>query len=326
MATALRTTGFFQPANIASLVAEAAPLVVSTLAITPVALSAPAGIDLAIGPLVVLVNVTVVTWAIAAGIANPVLVFGFAIVLGVAFELVQGLVITVVRLQPIIVTLSGYLVLGGLNLVILPQAGGTVPTWLMNFGSPVNLLSPAVYVLVGCFVVWALLERTAFLRNLRLVGANERAAYVSGINWVATRLGAHVVAGFFAGVAGVFLTGLLQSADPTAGGSETLMVVTALVVGGVSLSGGEGGAAGALLGALDIFLVGDLLGTFQLGEASSYANEAAYGIVLVAALLVGDLTARRLIGARAGRSGVLGTVSSRAGQGLTRGAERLVLP
>lgn len=302
VASALRTSGFFTSANLGSLIAEAAPLVMSTLAITPVALSSPAGIDLSIGPLIVLVNVTVVTWLTSDGITNPGLVFAFAIALGVAFEVAQGLVITLVRLQPVIVTLSGYLVLGGLNLVILPQAGGTVPTWLGNLGSPSSVFSPSLYLLLGCFALWWVLGRTTYLRNLRLVGGNDRASYVSGVNWAAVRLGAHVVAGFYAGIAGVFLTGLLGSADPTAGSSETLMAITALVVGGVSLSGGEGSAFGAVLGALDIFLIGFVLGTLQLGEASSYVNEAAYGVVLVGTLLIGRLAASRRWGSRRGRS------------------------
>lgn len=291
--SALRTSSFFSSANLGGLVAEAAPLVLSTLAITPIALSGPAGIDLAIGPLVVLVNVTLVQWLFQSGITEPVIVFAFAIGIACAFEVVQGLVIAFVRLQPVIVTLSGYLVLGGLNLVILPQAGGTVPTWLGDLGSPSGILSPCLYVLVGGIALWAVLARTPFLRSIRLLGGNERAAFAAGLNWVGARLGAHLIAGFYAGVAGVFLTGLLGSADPTAGSSETLMTVTALVVGGVSLSGGEGGPFGAVLGALDIFLIGFVLGTFQLGEASSYANEAAYGVVLVAALLIGRLTVVR---------------------------------
>lgn len=290
----LRVPGFFASANLGGSIGEAAPLVLSVLAITPIAMSAPAGIDLAIGPLVVFVNVTVVQWLVPNGFTNEFEVFAFAIALAVAFEVLQGLIINVVRLQPIIVTLSGYLVLGGVNLVVLPQAGGTVPPWLGDLGAPSAFLSPALYVLVGCFALWAVLSRTRFLSNLRLVGGNERAGFVAGMRLVPTRIGAHALAGVYAGVAGVFLTGLLQSADPTAGSSETLMAVTALVVGGVSLAGGRGGALGALLGALDIFLIGDVLATFQLGEGSSYATEATYGLVLVAALLLGHATDVRL--------------------------------
>jgi ribose transport system permease protein len=275
---------------------EAAPLILSVLAIMPIALSAPAAIDLSIGPLIVFVNVGIVHWLVPNDIGGPLPVFAFAILAGVAFEVLQGAVINVVRLQPVIVTLSGYLVLGGLNLIVLPQAGGTVPYWLGNLGSPTSIFSPALAVVAACFAGWSLLARTAFARNLRLVGGNERAAFVSGVRLTATRLGAHVVAGAIAGVAGVMLTGLLQSADPTAGSSQTLMAVTALVVGGVSLSGGQGRALGAFLGAVDVFLIGNVLGTLQLGEASSFVTEAAYGVILVAAIIAG-----KMIGARQGR-------------------------
>jgi ribose transport system permease protein len=288
-----RSPGLFGSQGLGTALAQAAPLILSVLAITPVAISAPAGIDLSIGPLIVLVNVGIVQWLVPRAIATPVLTFAFAIVLGVAFEVLQGVIITVVRLQPVIVTLSGYLVLGGLTLVVMPQEGGVVPTWLTSLGTPAGIASPVLYVVVGCFVIWGIVARTAFMRNLRLIGGNERAAYASGLSLVGTRICAHVVAGVFAGVAGVLLTALLQSADPTAGSAQTLSAVTALVVGGVSLSGGQGGAAGALLGAVDVFLIGNVLGTFQLGESSSFVTEVVNGAILVAALVAGRLVVAR---------------------------------
>lgn len=298
-ASAVVSPDLFSLSGLGGALGDAAPLILSVLAIMPVALSAPAAIDLSIGPLIVFVNVGIVHWLVPAGIGGPLPVFVFAILAGVAFEVLQGVVINVVRLQPVIVTLSGYLVLGGLNLIVLPQAGGTVPYWLGTLGSPTTIFAPALVVVAACFVGWTLLARTAFARNLRLVGGNERAAFVSGVRLTATRLGAHAVAGAIAGVAGVMLSGLLQSADPTAGSSQTLMAVTALVVGGVSLSGGQGRALGAFLGAVDVFLIGNVLGTFQLGEASSFVTQVAYGVILVAAIVAG-----KLVGARQGRRAV----------------------
>lgn len=294
--SAFVTPELFSLSGLGGALGEGAPLILSVLAIMPVALSAPAAIDLSIGPLIVFVNVGIVQWLVPGGIGGPLPVFAFAILAGVAFEVLQGAVINLVRLQPVIVTLSGYLVLGGLNLIVLPQAGGTVPYWLGNLGSPTSIFSPALVVVAACFAGWGLLARTAFARNLRLVGGNERAAFVSGVRLTGTRLGAHAVAGAIAGVAGVMLTGLLQSADPTAGSSQTLMAVTALVVGGVSLSGGQGRALGAFLGAVDVFLIGNVLGTFQLGEASSFVTQVAYGVILVAAIIAG-----RVVGVRQGR-------------------------
>lgn len=289
----LRSPGFFTSGQLASSVADAAPQLLSVMALTAFAVSVPAGVDLAIGPLTVLVNVTIVQWLVPNGWTSPIEVFAFAILLAVAFELLQGLVINLVRLQPIIVTLAGYLVLGGLNLVILPQAGGTAPLWLANLGSPTGILSPPLYVLIGCVMLWALISKTAFYRGVRMVGGNARAAYASGMRITATRLGAHVMVGIFAGVAGVFLTALLQSADPTAGSSETLTAVTAMVLGGASLAGGQGTAFGAILGALDIYLLSVVLGTIQFGSASSFATQAANGIILVLALGIGGYASRR---------------------------------
>lgn len=263
------------------------PLVIGVLAITPIAISAPGGIDLSIGPLIAIINVGIVQWLVPHGLDSWLLVFAFSIGFGVVYQLIQGLLIGLLRLQPVIVTLSGYLVLGGMELVILPQPGGAAPAWLANWGSATSTFSPVFFVVVGCFVAWTLFSRTAIARNIRLMGGNERTAFVSGVRLLPTRLIAHVVAGVFAGVAGVLLTAVLQSADPTGGSSQTLMIVTALLIGGTSLAGGKGRALGSLLGALDIYLIGFVLATFQLGESSGFVTEVIYGSVLIGSLLIG---------------------------------------
>lgn len=291
-AIAFTSPDFFTSQGAANSVVDAGPLILAVLALVPIAMSAPAGVDLSIGPLMVLVNVTLVSWLFPLGLTGAVWTFAFAIVLAVIFEVIQGLVIALVRLQPIVVTLSGYLVLGGLNLVILPQAGGSVPNWLSVLGSPTQFFSPSLYVLIGCFVLWAVFSRTTIARNISLLGGNDRASYASGLRLASTRIAAHVVSGVFAGIGGVLLTGLLQSADPTSGPTETLTAVTALVVGGATLAGGRTSGMGAVLGAIDIYMLGYFLGVFNLGNASSYITEAANGVVLVAALVAGYLVAR----------------------------------
>lgn len=276
--------------GLAGALTASAPLILTVLAMTPIAISSPGGVDLSVGPFVAFLNVGIVHWLISNGHGSPFIVFAFAISVGIGFQLIQGLLIGALRLQPVIVTLAGYLVFSGLNLVVLPQPGGTVPNWLANWGAATSVNTPELYLLVACFVAWALFSRTTFARNVRLVGGNDKTAWVSGVSPVLVRVGAHVVAGVFLGVAGITLTGLLQSADPTQGASQTLMAVTALIVGGVSLSGGQGRAFGAVLGAIDIFLIGYVIGTLNLGSSASFVSNLIYGAVLIAALFVGSLT------------------------------------
>lgn len=287
----IQGTNLYSSTGIAGAVASAAPLILATLAITPIAIVGRGGVDLSIGPLMAFVNVTVVHWVVANGIASPVLVIGFAVLIAMAFGAIQGTLIGVLRVQPVIVTLSGFLVLSGLNLVILPKPGGTVPEWMASWGSSTTMFSPMAALLVCALALWWLIGRTTLFRNIRLTGANERTAYASGVPLLPVRVSAHVIGGFFAGLAGLSYTALISSADPGQGSSYTLIAVTALVLGGVSLAGGLGGGTGAVLGAVDIFLIGYVLATFDFGSSAGFVVQLAYGVVLVVTLAAGSIVA-----------------------------------
>lgn len=277
----------FTSDGLAGAVIGAAPLVLATLAITPIAVAGPAGVDLSIGPVMTFINIVIVLGLPELGLSGPAAVFGLAILLGVVLQGMMGALIGSLRVSTVVVTLAVYLVLNGLNTVILPEPGGTAPEWLANFGAASSVLSPILYVPVAAFVLWTLITRTTFFRNVRLMGANDRTAFVSGVKLIPTRIGAHVIAGVFVGVASVMYTGLIGSADPTAGASYTLSAITALVIGGASLGGGQAKGLGSVLGAIDIWLISYVLSTFNFGLNASYWVEFATGAVLVAALVMG---------------------------------------
>lgn len=119
-----------------------------------------------------------------------------------------------------------------------------------------------------------------------MMGSDERATYTSGVNINLVRIGAHVVGGIYAGLAAITFTSLISSGDPSQGTTYTLMAVTALVLGGANLAGGRGSAFGALLGALNIYLITFVLSTFNFGMVQSYVTDLAYGVILVVSLLI----------------------------------------
>jgi ribose transport system permease protein len=223
-------------------------------------------------------------------------VFACAIGLGIALQVLMGLIIAFLRVSTVVVSLALYLILDGFNTVLLPEPGGSAPGWLANWGSETRLMSPVLYTLIGSFVLWTLISRTTLFRNIRLMGADARTAYASGVRLIPTRIGAHVITGVFVGLASIMYTGLLGSADPTAGTSYTLSAVTALILGGASLAGGRAKGLGAVLGAMDIWLISYVLGTFNFGLNASYWVEVATGGVLVVALLVGAFLANEHLG------------------------------
>jgi ribose transport system permease protein len=255
------------------------------MAITPLALAGRGTVDLAIGPLMGFLNVTLIQWPLAHNITSPFAVIGWVVIVGIAYEVLQAAIIVYVRVAPIIVTLSGYLVLSGINLVIMPKPAGSVPDWMGDWGSGTAILTPILLILVVALVLWLLFTRTAFYQHVMLTGSDERMAYTSGVSVNVARLGAHAMGGLFAGLAALAYTGLISSGDPTQGSNYTLSAVTALVLGGTSIAGGRGGIIGSVIGALDMYLITYVLSTFDFGTISAYVTQFSFGAILVAALL-----------------------------------------
>ncbi|KSV81822.1 sugar ABC transporter permease [Sinorhizobium sp. Sb3] len=286
IAVAFRAQGLFTNNGLSGAILVATPLILTALAITPIVMAGRGAVDLSIGPLMGFINVTLITWLVGNGVTNPVAVVAWAVGLGAVYQLLQALVIIYVRVAPIIVTLASFLVLSGINLMVMSRPGGVAPDWMLSWGAGTSVFSPVLLLLVAAYVVWALLRRTTFYRNLRMTGADERMAYTSGVRVDAVRIIAHVVGGIFAGLAGLSYTALISSGDPTQGSTYTLQAVTALVLGGASLSGGRGGALGSTLGAINMFLISYLLSTFNFGTVSGFVTQMAFGLILIGSLLV----------------------------------------
>ena len=100
------------------------------------------------------------------------------------------------------------------------------------------------------------------------------------------RLGAHAIAGAYAGLAAITFTSLIGSGDPSQGGTYTLIAVTAMVLGGTSLAGGRGGVMGSLFGAVNLYLITYVLATYNFGAVQSFVTDLSYGTILVISLLL----------------------------------------
>ncbi len=282
----LRSPNLVTSAGIGGAIIVATPLVLATYSVMAIAIAGRGTVDLSVGPLIGFVNVTLVELFGAEYLSSPIEFFLYAVAVGIAYHLIMGLIIVFVRVQPIIVALSGYLALSGINLVIMARPGGTAPEWMASWGQGTSIYSPVSVILVLSTVAWLLFSRTAFYSHLRLMGADERSAYTSGVRINVVRLGAHAIAGIYAGLAALVYTSLIGSGDPTQGTTYTLIAVTALVLGGTSLAGGRGGVMGSLLGAMNIYLITAVLATFNFGAVQSFVTDLSYGAVLVISLLL----------------------------------------
>ena len=269
-----------------SAIIVAAPLTLATYSLMSLAVAGRGTVDLAVGPLMAFINVSIVKLNMLEVVTGPFGVFFVALGLGVLYQLFFAAIVIWVRVQPIIVALSGFLALSGINLVILPRPGGTAPVWMSDWGIGTTIFSPILLIVLIATAGWLLFTLTPFYANLRMMGYDERAAWTSGVRINIVRIGAHVISGLFIGLGALCYTALISSGDPTQGTNMTLTAVTALVLGGVSLAGGRGGVTGALLGALNLWLIGYVLSTFNFGSIQAFITQMSYGVILVLSLLL----------------------------------------
>jgi ribose transport system permease protein len=283
---AIRGPSLLSLSGFGSAIIVAAPLILATYALMSVAIAGRGTVDLAIGPLLAFINVSLVTLNGLNLVTSPIAVFIVALGIGIIYQVLFALAIIVVRVQPIIVALSGFLALSGINRIILPRPGGVAPEWMGAWGLGNTIFSPILLILILATAGWLLFTLSPFYKHLRAMGYDERAAFTSGVRINLVRVGAHIIAGVFVGLGAICYTALIASGDPTQGTTMSLTAVTAVVLGGVSLSGGRGSVIGALLGAINLFLIGYVLATFNFGAVQAFVTQLFYGLILILSLLL----------------------------------------
>jgi ribose transport system permease protein len=156
----LRSPSLMTSSGIGGAEIVVAPLILSTYALMATALAGRATVDLSIGPLIGFINVTLIQLGAIQVVTSPIAVFVYVLLAGVLYEIVFGLIVIWVRVQPIIVSLSGYLALSGINLVILPRPGGTAPEWMSTWGAGTSIFTPALFMVAAATIGWLIFART----------------------------------------------------------------------------------------------------------------------------------------------------------------------
>ena len=282
----IRSPIIISQSGIGSAIMLTAPLILTTYALTFIVMAGRGGVDLSIGPFMGFINVSSIQLYAAGYLQTPVGWFIYAFAMGILWQFFYAIIVCFVRVSPIIVSLAGYLAFAGINIVILPRPGGIAPDWLIPWGEGFTIFNEIFLLMILATILFYIITHTAFWGHLKLMGSDERAAFTSGvkINWV--RIVAHMIAGIFAALSAICFTALVGSGDPLQGTKYTLLGITALVLGGASLAGGRGGAFGAILGALNLYLINYILVTFKFERLQSFVSDLSYGAVLVIALLV----------------------------------------
>ncbi|MDQ1486309.1 MAG: ribose transport system permease protein [Actinomycetota bacterium] len=287
------TPAMLSPAHLPNLTNLLVPSLLVAMASVPSIMSGRGGLDLSVGPLLGFVNVVLVGVLLPHALGGVIVAIPILLLVGASVGLLLGITVAFGRIQPVVVTLGGYLVLSGWSLVLMPQPKGGVPVWVHWLsGAWLGGLFPRTLLLLGvAAAIWMTLRRAGVIATILAIGSDDRAAYTSGINIARIRCLAYVVGGIFAALAGIALSVLIQSGDPTVGHQYTLPAIAAVALGGNQLQGGRGTMSGPVLGAVSLFLIQTLLSALQV---NSLWIQIVYGVVLLAALVTNTTLAGRL--------------------------------
>jgi ribose transport system permease protein len=282
IANILEEPGSFSVTN---QLADLAPLALAGMASTPSIISGGGGFDLTVSPVMILTGGIFAVWLVPAGLGGAVAV-PIVLAAGAAMGAFNGLLIILLRVPPVVVTLSMYFVLLGVDLVIIPSPVTLNSSWVTHLGSSVGPIPGAVFTLGAPLLIWALLGLTPYRRTLFAVGSNGAAAFSAGVNVARVRVIAFTLGGMFAAIGGLALLGLDASVNATYAPTYTLIGIAAVALGGTSLWGGRGGIFGAILGAACIWLLENLLTVLQVNQSWL---QVLYGMLLVFAVVLSGI-------------------------------------
>jgi len=254
-----------------------------TIAIGMVILLVSGGLDLSVGSTLAFTGV-VAGLALAAGVP-AVLAIALSLVAAFAVGLVNGLLIAKLKMNPFIITLGMMITIRGLLLVI---AGGRAvlnlpPSFtVIGQGRLAGIQYPIIVVVALAVIGDLLLRNTRFFRQNYYVGGKEQAARLSGIKVDFIKIFNYCLIAVISGIAGLMITARFGSASVTVGSGIELRVITAAIIGGASLNGGEGSVLGALLGA---FFMAMLANALNLLGVDVYWQNLVTGVMLILAVV-----------------------------------------
>lgn len=250
------------------------------------------GIDLSVGSLVALtgliMGLLMKSWNL------PVFI---SVLLGILFAsmmgLVTGLLITFFDLPPFIATLgmmsiargAAYSITGGQPIYTFPES------FLAVTGRYAGIPVFTIFIMLAVFLIAAyVLKYTKYGRYIYAIGGNENCARLSGIDVKKVKTIAYMISGFCCGAAAVILTSRLDSAVPTNADGAEMDAIAAVVIGGTSMSGGEGTMVGTIIGVL---IIGVIANGMNLLNISQGAQRMVKGVIIVLAVIIDVLRRKR---------------------------------
>lgn len=281
---------FMSVSNMMNVLRQSAVTGICAVGLTFVMLTG--GIDLSIGAVIGMASV-VASISMATLNLPPVVAILLALIVGSAIGALNGILVTYIKIPPLIATLGTmtsfrglcYILTGGLPVYGFPDSFGMIGKGYL-FIIPV----PAIIMVVVLVIGWYILNKTRYGRYLYAIGGNEEAARLSGINVNKNMVLTYVYCGLLAAIAGVVELSRLSSGQPNAGDGFEMTVITSVVLGGISVSGGEGKFMGVVIG---VFIMGVLVNGLVMMNIYEFYQQLIRGIVLLLAVSIDQISKMR---------------------------------
>lgn len=286
---AFSVENFFSAANIVGLMLSVAQI--GMVACTMMLCLASRDFDLSVGSTIAFAGVLGAIILEHSG--SALLAVGGSLLAGALIGAGNGVLIAYLRVNALIATLATMLMVRGLAFIVSQgQAVGIADEGFIAFGdSRVFGLPLPVLVTVGCFLVFGLLlNHTVFGRNTLAIGGNPEAARLAGVGVERLRVWIFMLQGLVTAMAGLILASRITSGQPNAAQGFELDVISACVLGGVSLAGGRARIFGVLIGVL---IMGTVENVMNLLNVDAFYQYLVRGLILLAAVLLDQLKSRR---------------------------------
>jgi ribose transport system permease protein len=285
IAMAILSPVFLTVTNILNVIRQSSIYGIMAIGMTFVILTA--GIDLSVG------SILAIAGAIAAGSVKSGLGMELTILItlaiGLACGLVNGVIVTLGRITPFVVTLGMMSIARGLTLIYTkgyPISGFHEAFRFIGGGDLISIPFPIIVFIFTTVLAWLILTQTRLGRYTYAIGGNEETVKLSGINANLYKTIVYMISGITSAISALILTSRLNSAQPVAGQGYELDVIAAVVIGGTSLMGGRGSVWGTLIGAL---LIGVINNGMNLLGISPYFQLVVKGVIIIGAVLLDRL-------------------------------------
>lgn len=293
LAMAIWGGGFLNPQQFFDIFNNNSYLIVIACGLTVVMIAA--GIDISVGGVIALITMTCVIYIedLGGNVAGTIFI---AVGIGLAFGIIQGYLVSYLKIQPFIVTLGGMFFAKGMT-TIVSSAPRTITNEAFNALKDLRIVIPGIgtYGKTGNFIpvriepgvlialaivvlIWAMCKWTRFGRNLYAIGGNSQSALMLGINVTRTRFYSYVLCGLLAGIGGyIYLlhTGAGNASNATA---AEIQAIASSIIGGTLLSGGVGSVIGTLFGVLSLKTINNIV--IASGLREPYWQSITTGLML----------------------------------------------